>query len=108
LRSQLRNRQLAALAQVAREHTWPLVVIGDLNITPFSPLFARTLRAGKLASCDGGGLHPTWPARVAPLFIQIDHCLASAGIQTEDFRVGPYLGSDHYPISVKVGSRGGL
>ncbi|HJS21607.1 MAG TPA: endonuclease/exonuclease/phosphatase family protein [Steroidobacteraceae bacterium] len=101
--SELRNAQLDAIAEVARRHTGPLVVLGDFNVTPFSPHFSSTLRDGGLRRCAAGsGFTPTWPARVVPLYIQIDHCLASAGVQAWNFRVGEYLGSDHYPISVEV------
>jgi endonuclease/exonuclease/phosphatase family metal-dependent hydrolase len=101
--SEARNAQLAAIAELARRHPDPLVVLGDLNITPFSPHFSRTLRDGGLKLCaPGAGLAPTWPARVVPLYIAIDHCLASAGVQAWNFRTGDYLGSDHYPISVEV------
>ncbi len=101
--SGLRNRQLASLAQIARAHPWPLLIVGDLNITPFSPLFVRLLREGRLENCARNGWHPTWPAGFAPLLIQIDHCLATAALPTRDFRVGPDVGSDHYPIAVKAG-----
>ncbi len=98
-----RDRQLTALARVAREHPWPLAIVGDLNITPLSPLFARTVRNGRLQRCgDSGGLHPTWPVGFPLLYIQIDHCLATASVQSEDFRVGPDVGSDHYPVTVRL------
>jgi len=101
--AKVRNSQLAALAQLARDHTGPLVIVGDLNITSFSPVFQQALREGGLRRCvPDAGLTPTWPARVPPLFIQIDHCLATAGVQAWGFEVGEYLGSDHYPITVEV------
>lgn len=101
--SAARNAQLDAIARLAKTHAHPLVVIGDLNITPFSSRFTRTLREGALQSCvPGAGFTPTWPARFVPLYIQIDHCLASAGVHAWNFKVGDYLGSDHYPISVEV------
>jgi endonuclease/exonuclease/phosphatase (EEP) superfamily protein YafD len=101
--SRLRNSQLAALAQIAHEHAGPLVIVGDLNITPFSPLFQRLLRDGGLHRCvPDAGLTPTWPANFPPLFIQIDHCLATAGVQSRNFAIGEYLGSDHYPIAIDV------
>jgi endonuclease/exonuclease/phosphatase (EEP) superfamily protein YafD len=100
--TETRDSQLAAIAQIARERA-PLVVMADLNTTPFSPRFAPALRDGELQRCvPGTGLTPTWPARIVPLYIQIDHCLATAGVQAWDFRVGEFLGSDHYPISVEV------
>jgi endonuclease/exonuclease/phosphatase (EEP) superfamily protein YafD len=102
-KARVRNSQLAALARLARDHDGPLVIAGDLNITPFSPVFQRTLREGGLRRCvPDAGLTPTWPARFPPLFIQIDHCLATGDVHAANFRVGPYLGSDHYPIVVDI------
>jgi endonuclease/exonuclease/phosphatase (EEP) superfamily protein YafD len=99
----LRNSELDSLARLARDHEGPLVVVGDLNITPFSPVFQRTLREGGLRRCvPDAGLSPTWPAQFPPLFIQIDHCLATSDVRAANFRVGPYLGSDHYPIVIDV------
>lgn len=101
--SAVRNRQLHGIARLARERAAPFAVIGDLNVTPFSPHFARLLREGGLRNCaNGAALAPTWPARVPPLFIRIDHCLASPDLSATDVRVGPYVGSDHYPIAVDI------
>jgi len=101
--SRVRNSQLLALARLARQHPVPLAIVGDLNTTPFSPNFQRLLRDGGLRHCGpDAGLTPTWPAQFPPLLIQIDHCLATASVQAWNFRVGDYLGSDHYPISVEV------
>jgi endonuclease/exonuclease/phosphatase (EEP) superfamily protein YafD len=101
--SEVRNAQLAAIASLAHGSVEPLVVIGDLNITPFSEHFTRTLRDGGLRRCvPGAGFTPTWPARFVPFYIQIDHCLASAGIHAWNFTIGDHLGSDHYPVSVEV------
>jgi endonuclease/exonuclease/phosphatase (EEP) superfamily protein YafD len=102
LHHQQRNHQLTELARVAREHPWPLLVVGDLNVTQFSPVFGRTVRDSGLTPCTGQALQPTWPAMLPPLFITIDHCLAAPSLRTWDFKVGPDVGSDHFPISVKV------
>lgn len=103
--STVRNRQLGAIARLAREPGPPLAVVGDFNVTPFSPHFARLLREGGLRNCaNGAALAPTWPARVPLFFIRIDHCLASDGLSATNSRVGPYVGSDHYPIAVDLRS----
>lgn len=95
-----RDRQLHALATVAREHIWPLAIVGDLNVSPFSPLFSRVLRDGRLKNCADPGLHPTWPSWAPPMKIQIDHCLMTKGVKAERFSVGRAYGSDHHGISV--------
>lgn len=98
-----RNRQLEALVRIVRLHDQPLVVLGDLNITPWSPHFQQMLRkAGLRDSREGHGLQPTWPSWNAFLRIPIDHCLISQGVTVHHRRVGPHIGSDHYPIIVDL------
>jgi endonuclease/exonuclease/phosphatase (EEP) superfamily protein YafD len=100
----LRNRQLQAVAQYAREtRTLPLVVLGDLNISPFSPHFQRMLREGGLRSASAGfGWYPTWPTYMPVAGIQIDHALVSERIRVQAFECGSLEGSDHRPIRVDL------
>jgi endonuclease/exonuclease/phosphatase (EEP) superfamily protein YafD len=98
-----RNRELALLAEIARENPAPVVLLGDLNTTAFSPVFSLLQNRTGLADCAAGrGYHPTWPAWFPPLFMQIDHCLAGRGLTAASFATGPYVGSDHYPIQVTL------
>jgi endonuclease/exonuclease/phosphatase (EEP) superfamily protein YafD len=99
-----RNRQLTLLAEHARATTaLPLLVIGDLNVSPFSPWFARLLADGGLRSAaDGFGWQPTWPSFLPPAGIQIDHALVNPAVTIRDFRRGPFDGSDHRPIVVDL------
>ena len=98
----LRDQQLAAIA------TWsvnsaapPAVVIGDLNCAPWSPAFRRLLADGTLQD-TGRGITPTWPVKPWFLRIPLDHCLVTPSILTKEHRVGPDIGSDHFPIIVTV------
>lgn len=98
-----RNRELATLATISRETAGPVVLLGDLNTTAFSPVFSLLLAHTGLADCAmGHGYHPTWPTWFPPLSVQIDHCLAGRGLTVLDFSTGPYVGSDHYPIEVTL------
>jgi endonuclease/exonuclease/phosphatase (EEP) superfamily protein YafD len=96
-----RNDQLAALARFARQRERPLLVLGDLNVTPWSP-YLRDLLAGSglRDSASGRGIQPSWPAGWLPLWIPIDHALFSEGIRIRHREIGPALGSDHYPVIV--------
>jgi endonuclease/exonuclease/phosphatase (EEP) superfamily protein YafD len=76
----------------------PVVVAGDLNVSPFSPHFARLLRDGRLRSAAQGYWLPTWPIQFLPAGIQIDHVLVSAAIGVRAIRRGPAIGSDHLPV----------
>jgi endonuclease/exonuclease/phosphatase (EEP) superfamily protein YafD len=99
-----RNRQLELLAQRARAVTGlPLLVVGDLNVTPFSPHFQRLLADGGIRSAaDGFGWQPTWPSFIPPAGIQIDHALVNPGVTVQAFRRGPMDGSDHRPIVIDL------
>jgi endonuclease/exonuclease/phosphatase (EEP) superfamily protein YafD len=98
----LRNEQLHALALTVGELD-PVILLGDLNVTPWSPYFRQLLREGRLRdTARGFGLRGTWPAQFPPLRIPIDHCLVSAGVDVLERRVGPALGSDHLPLRVTL------
>jgi endonuclease/exonuclease/phosphatase (EEP) superfamily protein YafD len=99
--AQNRNEQLAALALFARQAWHPLLLLGDLNVSPWSPYFARLLTdSGLRDSADGPGILPSWPVGLAPLWIPIDHALYSDGVEILRRETGPTLGSDHYPVIV--------
>jgi endonuclease/exonuclease/phosphatase (EEP) superfamily protein YafD len=100
--SALRDRQLARVAEFARAQTGPLIVLGDLNVSPFSSHFQAMLAGGNLKSAaQGFGWQPTWPTFLPPAGIQIDHALTSAGVVVTRFRRGPRVGSDHLPIIIE-------
>lgn len=93
--SLLRNQQLAAVAELAATVEGPVIVAGDLNITPWSPYFRDLLDHGNLRdSMRGFGIQPTWGWAGIP----IDHALCSADVTIVDRRVGPPIGSDHLPL----------
>ena len=94
-----RNQQLELLAERARAVTLPLVVVGDMNITPFSPHFQRLLVDGGLRSAaEGFGWQATWPSFFPPAGIQIDQALVNSRVAVEHFNRGAATGSDHLPI----------
>lgn len=101
--SSIRNRQLAAAAELASGMSGPVALMGDLNITPWSPYFSDLLSRSVLKdSRDGFGIQPTWTARRRIFRIPIDHVLVSREIEVEDRRVGPNIGSDHFPVIVDL------
>jgi len=101
-----RNRQLAELAALAREEADPLLVIGDFNITPYSPLFTRYLEPSGLRDARRArGWTFSWPTFLPLLGIPIDHCLISKQFAVLDHRRGRAFGSDHYPVTVELALR---
>ncbi len=96
-----RNDQLARLPSLVHAPPAPVLLLGDLNTTPWNFYFNRLLRdAGFHDSARGRGLHPTWPVGVPLLWIPLDHCLHSPEIAIAARTVGPDVGSDHYPLIV--------
>lgn len=93
-----RNRQLDHAASLASASPLPVLIMGDLNCTPFSPWFSRLLKRGRLLdSGEGFGLPPTWSSGIWRL--PIDHLLISRHWRTLDRYVHPGdLGSDHRPL----------
>jgi len=104
-----RDRQLDLAARAAAAQPGAAVIIGDLNLTPWSPTFTRLIDVARLRDTSRlRGLQPTWqptglPAGLASLFaLSIDHALVSEDIVAQANRVGPDMGSDHRPIIVDL------
>lgn len=96
-----RDSQLAELPRYVRKTSLPVVLLGDLNATPWSVHFRRLLAASGLRdSSKGRGVHPTWPAFNPLLRIPLDHCLHSPDAVIVNRMVGTDAGSDHYPLIV--------
>jgi len=100
-RAENRDQQLVALAQFVSEQEDSIILIGDLNITPWSPFFTDFLRnSGLRDSREGFGLQPTWPTWFPPAWIPIDHALVSSNVVVHHRSIGPAIGSDHYPVII--------
>jgi endonuclease/exonuclease/phosphatase (EEP) superfamily protein YafD len=99
----MRNLQLDALATRVSRLTGPFAVVGDFNITPYSPYFEDWLaRTGLTDTRRGRTLSPSWPAQLPILGIPIDHCVVSRGVVIVRHRGLPAFGSDHYPILAEL------
>ena len=99
--ARMRDQQLAIIADALRRLDEPVLLLGDLNVSPWSYHFKRLLRQSGLRDGTlGKGFQPTWPTSLLPLLIPIDHCLYSLGIHVVYRIVGKDVGSDHYPVVV--------
>ena len=97
-----RNEQLDALPDYV-DSSFPAIVLGDLNTTPWNYHFKRLLkRSGLLDSSRGWGIQPTWPTHNPLFWIPIDHCLHSPDVFVVNREIGPEVGSDHYPLIVDL------
>lgn len=98
-----RNAQIRAVSDLANSIEGPLVLVGDLNITPWSAFYKPLISDSKLFSArDGFGVIPTWPASFIAMGIPIDHVLVSEHFIVKDFYSGNSVGSDHLPIVVNL------
>ncbi len=99
--SRWRNDQLEALPGFVKGIEGAVVLLGDLNVSPWSHHFRNLVeRSGLIDSARGRGWQPTWPAGAFPLLIPIDHCLHSEDLVVTDRTTGPGIGSDHLPLVV--------
>lgn len=75
----------------------PTLVLGDLNLTPWSPLFDDFLASSGLRnSAAGQGLQPTWYRwSWFPFGLVLDHGLHSDHIRCDQRTILPANGSDH-------------
>jgi endonuclease/exonuclease/phosphatase (EEP) superfamily protein YafD len=98
-----RNEHLRDLADFAAVQNSSVLVLGDLNTTPWSPHFRSLLGRGGLRDARRSrGVNPTWPVFFPPMRIPIDHCLVSGDISVRDLRTGPDVGSDHFPLIIDL------
>jgi endonuclease/exonuclease/phosphatase (EEP) superfamily protein YafD len=100
----MRNDVFRALPDaIAKISPGPIIVAGDFNCTPWSPLFADLLAAtGLHDSALGFGTWPTWYSSLLPLGIKIDHVLVAHGVAVRNHQVGHDVGSDHFPVIVDL------
>jgi endonuclease/exonuclease/phosphatase (EEP) superfamily protein YafD len=94
--------ELDALARRIGRAGGSQVVVGDLNTTAASPHFADFLvLTGLRDSRLGFGPQGSWPSW-SPYRIAIDHAFLSADLAAAGRRLGPDIGSDHFPLILEV------
>ncbi|TWT78060.1 Endonuclease/Exonuclease/phosphatase family protein [Posidoniimonas polymericola] len=104
--ARLRNNHLAAVAAWSQQQRGERLVMGDLNITPWSPYFRSLLADVRLLDSGvGQGLHATWfigEKRLGAhlIGIPIDHVLHTRGLRVIRREVGSDVGSDHRAVVV--------
>jgi endonuclease/exonuclease/phosphatase (EEP) superfamily protein YafD len=99
--SSYRNEQLDEVARKVATIQEPVLLLGDLNVTPWSYYYRRFMKTSGLKdSARGRSITPTWPTFCPLLWVQIDHCFHSDEIVISARRVGKNVGSDHYPLIV--------
>ena len=107
-----RNRVFRAASEYVQQQRDPVLLIGDFNVTMWSPDYRSLVRETGLKNTRKGvGTLPTWPANMsyltpklnllAPLLqIPIDQCLADRSLKVTGMHTGPDVGSAHLPIVI--------
>ena len=94
-----RDRLLLGIAGKISELRGPIVVAGDFNATPFTPVFKDFLR---LANVSFSQLPvSTFPAILGWLGIPVDHILVR-DVQVTDVEALSSIGSDHRPLKATL------
>lgn len=101
--SELRDTQLSTTALLVAELDQPVLLIGDLNATPWSNGL-RLLRTGNQLGqrSPDPAWQPTWLA-TTPFAVPIDHALVTPPLVITGRTIGPDVGSDHRPQLLEVG-----
>lgn len=95
------NAQIALLARLVATSDDPVILLGDLNASPFGRAYRTLIDAGLRGAHEttGRGLATTWPngTRALPP-MRLDHILVSPAITPRTVREGEGAGSDHRPV----------
>lgn len=70
------------------------ILVGDFNATIWSPIFWN-IRKDWITSFN---LQPTWLTSIPLLGLTIDQLFTPPSVSIVDRKVGPFIGSDHYPV----------
>jgi endonuclease/exonuclease/phosphatase (EEP) superfamily protein YafD len=94
-----RDRLLIGAANKIGELSGPVIVAGDFNATPLTPIFNDFL---KIADISASRFYvPTFPSKLRSLGIPIDHILARH-IRVKKIYALPAIGSDHRPLKAAL------
>jgi endonuclease/exonuclease/phosphatase (EEP) superfamily protein YafD len=99
----VRNAQIDAISNLIKSTKGPRILVGDLNITPWSTFYKPLLNnTGLVSARKGVGVIATWPTNFYPLSIPIDHIMVSEDINIINLYSGENIGSDHLPLIVNL------
>ncbi|KAA9332502.1 endonuclease [Hymenobacter busanensis] len=98
-----RDAELLLVGKEIDRNEEPTIVFGDMNDVAWShtsELFRRI--SGLMDPRVGRGLLPTFHADYSLLRWPLDHVFVSAHFKVDDMERLPYVGSDHFPIYIKL------
>lgn len=97
-----RDAQLRGIAEVVRHAQMPVLVMGDLNATPWSQGMRLIKAENALAyRSPDPAWSPTWHAGTI-FALPIDHALCLPPLIIASRKIGPDVGSDHRPQELEL------
>lgn len=98
----LRRQELQRARAWLDDQTGAAVLMGDLNLTMYSPVYRDLVRGSQLKNARAGkGPLGTWPAKAPIMRLPLDQCLVQ-GVEVMDCRTVPIPGSDHLGLVVDI------
>ncbi len=96
-----RDQQLSAIHDWVSTIQEPMLVIGDLNASPWSHAMSSLTRSSGLRLA-ANAWQPTWRLN-SPFAIPIDHALTTKSLLITERQIGPDVGSDHRAQIIDLG-----
>lgn len=99
----MRDGELEVVASEARSSKNPVILLGDINCSPWSPVFSKLVQqSGLVDSEQGFGIQPSWAPHIVPFgIIPIDHAFVSKNIEVLSRTISSTYGSDHRAVTVE-------
>ena len=98
-----RNSEIALMGEVVNATTHPLILLGDLNASPWSTPMHRLMATTDLRyTLQGYGVWNTWHLAGDLLGAPLDYILVSPAWTVADYVEGGDIGSDHLPIQADL------
>lgn len=98
-----RNRHLEAIRGWIEGQSASVVLLGDLNLTMYSPEYRHFMAGSGLRNArEGFGPLGTWPVWVPFARLPLDQCLIKGEAGVVSCSSGPDIGSDHLPLIVDL------
>ncbi len=99
----LRSRQLDAARAWYEAQSESALIVGDLNMTMYSPVYRRWLSGMDIKNARAGhGPLGSWPVWIPFLRLPLDQCFVSTKIDVVNCQLGPAIGSDHLPLIIDI------
>lgn len=108
-----RNAQIEELIELVTQETLPVIMVGDFNLTEWSPIYHRLDSVLDDAyRSSSWGIGATFPAGISeeliggyPRLFRLDYVWYSDDLSANVAFVGANIGSDHLPLRVELSLR---